>query len=553
MRRVALNIVSCIALLLTFTFVVVNPAQACSGSGYFPRGTFPISDFLRDWGDNAPPRIIAVGRVQTAGDSSINVVLHVDYYLENPQADGKVLFFQDSLITIHNSLVEGRTYPVRCGSLGYRIEEGRLFIARLVHREDLGSYWGIVMAADEDDLFRFPTQYNRDDVETFTMAGLIDYMVEQIGDEPVAPERYVSPRPVIVDVMTQSGDWYTLPVNQASLVQSESPDTLYCDLYGTNSCTLVVEAPNGLDQVSFYPVGSGAEENNTIDNLYTFQLEGEAGVYSSDSVLFTAWTGNQLRVFVTSARRAFSVGSGYGMEQLTSFTSAPDNPLIAGAGAWSPNGRTFAFSMESGVWLWDALTPDAQPELLLTASDEAIRVRHYSPLGNYLALESGTRRYHLDIASGEEYPDGVFSPDDRRLIAYDTNAEGMRPYTRYLMRPTFTQSSWDRDRLSQFEWLTPHEYIYAGCGDPIYGHDLDGFEEPWCKVIWYSNRFDDVFWVDGTAFDYEPITESLGVVVDADTLWVNGEIIELSGLIDGDIVRVELTPLIDLKHTLLGG
>ncbi|MCU0465471.1 MAG: hypothetical protein MUF38_12995 [Anaerolineae bacterium] len=246
------------------------------------------------------------------------------------------------------------------------------------------------------------------------------------------------------------------------------------------------------------------------------------------------------------------------MEQLTSFTTPSDDPLIARAGAWSPNGRTFAFSTESGVWLWDALTPDARPDLLLAASDEAIRVRHYSPLGNYLALESGTRRYHLDVASGEEYPDGVFSPDDRRLIAYDTSAEGMRPFTRHLMRPTFMQNSWDQDRLSQFEWLTPHEYIYAGCGDPIYGHDLDGFEEPWCKVIWYSNRFDDLFWVDGTAFDYEafdyePITESLGVVVDADTIWINGEVIELSGLIDGDIVRVVLTPLIDLNHTLLDG
>lgn len=545
MRRIALIIVSYFAVIFTLSFFAVNTAHACSG-GYYPHGSFPLSEILRDFGDNAPPRIIAVGRVQTAGESSINVVLHVDYYLENPQADGKILFLQDSLNTIRNSLVEGRMYPVRCAYLGYKVEEGRLFIARLIYT-GIGSYRGSVMVADEDDVFR-PVHYTSDPIQTFTMEQMIDYMTEQLGHEPVAPERYVSPRPVSVDVMTDTGEWYKLPVDRSSSIRIEYQRG--CSWYEGENCT-VITAPNGIDRVSFYPIGSGVEEHSTIDEMYTPSLEGEAGVYSSDSALLTAWTGHQLRVFVTAGQDGFGLRYSYGITPLRSFTTPSDDPLIAGAGAWSPNGRIFAFSTQSGVWLWDALTPDAQPVLLLSATDQPIRVRHYSPLGNYLALESGTRRYHVDIHSKHEYPDGVFSPDDRQLIAYDTSAEGMRPYTHYLMHPTFVQNDFRENRLSQFEWLSPNEYISAECGEPVYGLDLKEFEREWCMVLWRSKDSDRYQWVDGTAFDYDPITESLGVVVDADTIWINGEVIELSGLVDGDIVRVELTPLIDLHHELL--
>lgn len=554
MRRVTLNIVSSLALLLTFTFVVVNPAQACSGPGS-GLGAFPIDSILYSSIHNSYPTAVAVGSVDITGDSGINAVLKIDYYLAQPQEHGIVLYMQESLAYIQNTLINERPYPARCANLSPKVQRNRLFIGALYPFEGLGTYHGNIFLADEDGLFRFSLEEQPDVQQVFTMEEVIQYVEARLDTERVAPEMYEYPRPIRIQLITYDGGWYTLPVHPAMPVVIPAPK-LYCTPFGVNNgCTAVIPAPNGIDRVSFYPVGSGIEAFNSIDELYTPKLEGETGVYSPDSVLFTAWTGNQLRVFATASQYALGLEQHDEMTQLATFTSPPHDPLIAGAGAWSPNGRTFAFSTKSGVWLWDALIPESQPEQLLSADEQYLRVRHYSPMGNYLALESDTRRYHLDVASGQEYPDGLFSPDDRSLAAYDTAATTLTKLTMYGM-PRF-MPLWHisySPQITQFEWITPSRYVYSACGEPFTGDYSAGFEEPWCKVFTDSHdRFTSWIWVDGTAFDYDPTTESLGVVVDADTIWINGEVIELSGLIDGDIMRVELTPLIDLNHTLLDG
>lgn len=598
MRRVTLNIVSSIALLLTFTFVVVNPSQACSGPGS-GLGAFPIDSILYSSIHNSYPTAVAVGSVDITGDSGINAVLKIDYYLAQPQEHGIVLYMQESLAYIQNTLINERPYPARCANLSPKVQRNRLFIGALYPFEGLGTYHGNIFLADEDGLFRFSLEEQPDVQQVFTMEEVIQYVEARLDTERVAPEMYEYPRPIRIQLITYDGGWYTLPVHPAMPVVIPAPK-LYCTPFGVNNgCTAVIPAPNGIDRVSFYPVGSGIEAFNSIDELYTPKLEGETGVYSPDSVLFTAWTGNQLRVFATASQYALGLEQHDEMTQLATFTSPPDDPLIAGAGAWSPNGRTFAFSTKSGVWLWDALMPESQPELLLSlddalaagpeswtldgriftfrnesglwrwdslipesqpelllsADEQSLRVRHYSPMGNYLALESDMRRYHLDVTSGQEYPDGVFSPDDRSLAAYDTAATTLTKLTMYGM-PRF-MPLWHisySPQITQFEWVTPTRYMYSACGNPLTDDYSAGFEEPWCKVFIDSHdRFTSRLWVDGTAFDYEPITDSLGVVVDADTIWINGELIELSGLIEGNIMRVELTLLIDLNHTLLDG
>ncbi len=543
MHRIALNIVSSLALIFTFTFVVVNTAQACSGG--YPPGAFPL-DYILDSSDS----IIAIGRVSTTGESRINAVLTVDHYLREPQTEGVLLLMQNSLPVIYNSIVEGRPYPVRCSYLSPEIEGGRQFIASL-YRVDNGTHHGIVLTSDENGMFNFQMQDQPEVTRTFTTEELIAYVENRLGGETVKPEQYIIPRPVSMRLFTQTGETYFLPVDQSLPMLIEYPAKYRCGRFGDDDCTVIVTAPNGLDTVSFYSIGSGVEEWNTIDDLYNPRLEGEAGVFSKNSDLFTAWTGNQIRVFATAGQDGFDMGSSDGLTLLSSFTASPDDPLITGAGAWSPSGRIFAFSTQSGVWIWDALTLDTQPVLLLSATDQPIRVRHYSPLGNYLGLEDGTRRYYLDMISGREYPDGLISPDDRKLVAYDTSVTGLTPYTHHILLPEFTPLGYDRAQISQFEWLAPDEYISAECGEPIYGFDLKQFERQWCMVLWISNKYDESQWVDGTSFDYDPITESLGVVVDGHTISINGEVIDLSGVLTDDIVRLELWPVIDLNYQLM--
>jgi hypothetical protein len=47
----------------------------------------------------------------------------------------------------------------------------------------------------------------------------------------------------------------------------------------------------------------------------------------------------------------------------------------------------------------------------------------FSSLGRYVQVERGDERLTLDTISGAELPDGLVSPDDQILLAFDSQAE----------------------------------------------------------------------------------------------------------------------------------
>src|SRR6185312_13637725 len=134
----------------------------------------------------------------------------------------------------------------------------------------------------------------------------------------------------------------------------------------------------GIDTVTFFPSGSDPQRNPAMDHFRS-AIEGETGVFSPNSELITAWEGQELHIYATGMQRGVTGASNDGMAEIVTFDFDADDPLFPGAGAWSSNGRTFAFSAQSGVWLWDALTPDSQPTLFLAVADEPIIVRIFSP------------------------------------------------------------------------------------------------------------------------------------------------------------------------------
>jgi|GEM_PF-1331081 hypothetical protein len=545
MRRFVLSL--CISLLLTLSFSAVNPVEACSGA--IPPGNFPLDFFL-----DLPSGTLAMGDVNTVSESGINAVITVYHYLREPQEEG-ILLLSRARPEVIDLVESGRPYPTRCANLSRPIESGRHFIGNFIRAEN-GSYYGYLVTSDEDGIFRYYLRDQPEQLREFSYAELRLYLENRLSVEASEPEQFTYPRAVEVRLVTQTGEKYLLPVDQTTLVQIELASDIVCNPYVGTECTSSITAPNGIDTAYFYPLGSGAEENTSVDMLYLTAFEGETGVFSQRSDLLAVWTGNMLRLFATHSQYGLNTTFAYSPTLLASYTALPDDPLLTGAGAWNPNGRVFAFSTRSGVWLWDLLSPNPQPVLFLSAVDEPVRVRHYSPLGNYLALETGTRRYYRDNISGLEYPDGSFSPDDRLLAAYDTAASALTPTTLYMLMPQLSPArGWNNFQveITQFEWITSTHYIFAACGEPFADAELQGFDQPWCKVRSLDANANMGEWFDGTAFDYEPVTNSLGILVDGDTILINGEQIDFSGQLNGQIVGLEQEPLIDLNYQHLDG
>lgn len=528
--------------LVVLSFLTPHSTYACVGVSDL--GAFPLYHMLRQ--DESS---LVMGYVNTVSESGINAVVTVGHYLRKPQADGVLLINRERLEVI-NAVKKDRLYPRQCANLSRSIEGGRQFIGILTRAEN-GTYSGHLLTADEKGVFHihFPDKPNV--YHEFDYNALKDYVEQQLQTTAEIPPRYVYPRAVEVHLFTEHNQTYLLPVD-ATIPTVKEPSFEDCSIFLPSPCGTRITAPNGFDSVVFHPVGSGLEGASSNFNwIYVnlVALEADTAVFSKQSDLLAAWTGNYLRLLYLDAP---NVNDGFyrlSPSQLAAYTPPPDDPLIIGAGAWSPDQRTFAFSTRSGVWVWQSQFPDLPPTLFLAASDEPIRVRHYSPLGTYLALETDSERYHINIFSKEKYPDGMFSADETMLAAYDTGASGLTPLMLYDVTEFPPEPRWhDVDiQITQFEWITETEALYAACGDPIRNAELEGFDQPWCKIMSRrSSFFGDLF--DGIGFDYETVTESLGILVDEDTIMINREQIELSGLVDDKITRLELKPVIDLNY-----
>lgn len=532
------------SMMLLFMFMLsfggVSQVAACSG-GRAPGG-FPLDYFLTS------AEMTVAGRILTLSESRINAILDIDYYLQGGGDAQFLLLSQENHKRIA-LIASGRPYPVRCSYLSDTLESGE-FIAGLSRNGD-GSYRGHFLFPDADGWFTVSEYPDPQRVLNFTYEDMIQYIAARVDQTPQAPTTHMKPRAVQVQLVTTSGETYQLPVDRNTLEAIATTNRLYCNPWGGDGCTQHIVAPNGIDSASLYPMGSGMDDSNSLEWPYSPAFEGQGGVFSATSELITIWSDNTLRVFVTAAQRGISAYSYYSVQLLTTFTSTPSDPLITGAGAWSSDGRTFAFSTQSGIWLWDALTLDSQPYRLLSANDEPISVRHFSPQGNYLALETASTRYHVDIHSLHTYPDGLLSPDDRLLAVYDMRAVSLTPMRLHTLKPEFQPlMGWDRysTNISQFEWTSNTSYILAACGEAIFDPEIPpGFDEPWCKVFVSMIGHQGTHY-DGTAFDYDALTQSLATLVDGDTIMLNGEILDFAGQLSSDIVRIELIPLIDLDY-----
>jgi hypothetical protein len=219
--------------------------------------------------------------------------------------------------------------------------------------------------------------------------------------------------------------------------------------------------------------------------------------------------------------------------------------------AWSPDGRRLGYSDSEGLWLWDVLTPDAQPQLLVPTTDSTIPfARYFSPMGRYLAVSEGDLRQTLDLVSGEILPDGLVAPDDRTLLKFDTNAVAselevcsLTPYNCVPIAPMYfyitdeqsgeVEHLYGLSHIADARWENRYQFLTFACVS----------EEPkLCALYGWSNHY-GWGWYGGSidqgyAYDYDAQNDTLAVVRTETTIAINNQEYDLSHQLDSEITDV---------------
>lgn len=285
------------------------------------------------------------------------------------------------------------------------------------------------------------------------------------------------------------------------------------------------------------------------------EYSGHDLLFSPTSDAVVIWDNNQIMVNVLYLQSIFGYST-LGIPSPHSIKIQPNTMSDSLHTAWSPDGWILAFTDENGLWLWDALNENAEPELLIASNDIGVPfARYFSPMGRFLAIEHGNLRYNLDLVSGETLPDGLISPNERHLLAFDTFSDIFDLELCYLLTGKCISNNWvfyntvitlhdgTRDGLvlhlsdfSEAEWVNETQFIISACGS---------YEEvEYCGASY--NKTDGLFGSGiatlGRNYDFEPISQVFASIYDDYTISIYHQKIDLSDQLDSPIVKIEWLP-----------
>jgi hypothetical protein len=276
---------------------------------------------------------------------------------------------------------------------------------------------------------------------------------------------------------------------------------------------------------------------------------GQAFLFASTSDALAIWNGDQLAIYVLGLAQFYG-----GYEEITPVNTvrlngAPSETCYQAA--WTPDGRQLAYSDSAGLWLLDVYSPGRDPELLLAAEDSVVpSARYFSPSGRYLNIQRGPHRAHLDVVTRQLLPDGSLSPNERILLAYDTQAASFDLQLCQLLpalqceevRGTLVENSEDdkyyAPRFMQVAWADNYNYYVVACPEE---------ETPGCVVDRrYSEQGmtwrDSMDYTPGYGFAYEPDIDYLAVMRDEATITIDNQIFDLAPFFASPITKIEWLP-----------
>ena len=559
-----------ILVLLVMGFATAGETHACSGGA-----DYPIEAIL------AQTDIIVEAVVTLTDDVRQNVVLHIDRYLYGgPGPEFILLSLTDPNIIAravsgHNSGCQYLESELAPGTASYfflsRQPDGRYVVPSF--RTDSVRYdfsnpevrYTFYSAEIADGNYSIYTEYTLDEDQFVQF--ILDFGQGEIR-EPL--ESFGFPRLAPLKITTRSGMTYVLPIDSRVAVSAdegllrrfengglEGP-VLHQAYLGSNFCEredCIAISPDSTRVVWRYLSYNDSQPvENVLWNGLSRAVPGRMAQFSSTSDAIAVWSEDQVSVYTVTMRYTF------GPDPLPLRQIALRGPVdsLPAQAAWSPDGRTFAWSDADGLWTLDVYSAGAVPRLVLAATDGDIPVAlGYSPQGQYIHVQQGDVRATFDPSSGYTLPDGIVSPDERILLAFDTDFTAVQSEKKVAvcqivpviectdLKPVIIRDNGDVTsnfyRIVQIEWRNTYSFVMVLCND---GETDYCIVDQWDNLYYNDRFFSSYNPVQGNGFDYLPQSDSLAIVQDGTSLNIDGETIDLSTWLDSEISEVQwMTPL----------
>ncbi|MBK9124806.1 MAG: hypothetical protein IPM16_17035 [Chloroflexi bacterium] len=521
-----------------------SPAAACSGGG--PRYELVSMVQAAD--------VIVDGRVTVTDDAGQNLYLHVETYLHGDTGPSEILV---SLWPATGIIANrDRRFGGGCFYMGASLAVGDQVIMLLRHMQD-GSYKPTISFLGS--FARFPTLESRVELTLFrapeslemethnvTRAQLTNLILSVPGTGQQASIETNLPFRAPLLITAESGRHYLMPIDGALPVEL-SKDELYRLGRHNEACwsaPCTAWSHTGLESAHIGVADSASSSTRNV--AVVFPPSGN--VLAEWELSPSGWKVSVIStVFNTTWGQSLSLSQPAGI--LNTAVTALD-AADAGKpdlGTWSPDGRILAFVDEVGLWLWDALTPNAEPQL--SPYEGVTAVHSYSQTGRYLSVTRHGRRQHIDLVSGEILPDGEFSPGDQILLAYESpRLVQLAPRAEVAFPADIFGSAFIVDA----KWIARWHFVALMC---------NGTSRETCAVVEASRErlsFPEV--TAGYAFDFSRDTHNLAVVKpDGRTLLLRDGVtgvmreLDLGTSIDSDIASLEWLPTLFYSRYLEDG
>jgi hypothetical protein len=448
-----------ILLLVLVGIMTTGNVYACSGGG----GT--------TWDELLPQIVdgsdtIVLGRFVELDDAQANGIFQVEAYFLGSGAEHLTIAVSDIREIEHDRTIN-RIFLGSCISLTPRFQTEGQYVFFLTRNTD-GTYHERLYRyfASPEATFTF-----RSDIE-IDLQMLQSQIISEVGHAPIEPdENTMYPRTTPIIVTTRTGQQYLLPVDGTAPIHLNESEAfeMQRDQRECSSPPCTVFAPNGVDVVQLMREGDTPLSTPHTHLYLAHNVEGKRISMSSTSETFVLWQNNELQLHMFWYPAYEFPNSGYyprsWVEQANSISV--DTSSLSYPAAWSPDGRTLAFSDDNGLWLWDVFSVDYPPQLLLPRVGNDIPVaRYYSPQGRYLAVTVGDERYNLDLVTRRELPDGYISPNDRVLLVFDTAAQGATTLEVAYLAPGVRQATYyDGLDYYQVQWIDNRRFLAAVGGN----------------------------------------------------------------------------------------